>query len=149
MGYYRFSSSRRWRNHSYNCRCNNQKIIKGVIYMIKTKISLKSAADAFTNPNTPGVYILYLNGQIMKVGSAEIGVQKRMQQYYGLNSYCGLNKHINENNRDNITVTFQTCNSDQCNELESKLFDKYGSVSNMPWATRRPHSTQNTCQLLI
>lgn len=104
--------------------------------------SLKTAASS---RNISGVYILRLNGQVMKVGSAQIGVQKRMQQYYGLNKSCGL-AQINEHNRDLIQVTWQDCPQSKCNELESKLARKYGMG---PWATRTPHSTDNTWDLLI
>lgn len=104
--------------------------------------SLKTAA---TSANIPGVYIIYLNGQVMKVGSAEIGVQKRMQQYYGMNPYCGL-PQINERNRDQITVKWQDCPISKCNELESKLARKYGLG---PWAKRTPHSMDDTWELLI
>lgn len=109
--------------------------------------SLKDVADSSKNPNRPGVYILRMSGQVMKVGSAEIGIQKRMQQYYGLNTSCGLNKHINMNNRDRISVTWQACSVQKCRELESKLFDKYGD--NLPWAERRPHSSDDTVKLMI
>lgn len=111
--------------------------------------SLKAVGNPSNIRNEPGVYILKLRGKIMKVGSAEIGVQKRMQQYYGLNSSCGLNEYINEKNRENIFVTFQHCPKEKCEELESKLFDKYGDVENMPWAKRRPHCNQNTYPLKI
>ncbi len=109
--------------------------------------SLKHSAEPTKNPNRPGVYILRMNGKVMKVGSAEIGVQKRMQQYYGLNPHCGLNKHINESNRNRISVKWQVCNSSQCKELESKLFDKYGD--DLPWSERRPRDSSNTVKLLI
>ena len=112
-------------------------------------VSLEDAGNPGITPCHPGVYILRLDGAIMKVGSAQIGVQKRMQQYYGLNPYCGLNAYINENNRNRITVDYQLCNIAQCDELESKLFDKYGPMSAMPWAQRRPHSSADTCTLLI
>ena len=111
-------------------------------------IALKKAADPNGSSNLSGVYILKLNGVIMKVGSAAIGVQKRMQQYYGLNEYCGMNHYINSTNRDRITVTYQTCNASDCRELESKLFDKYSCYS-MPWAFRRPRCNKDTCTLYI
>jgi hypothetical protein len=110
-------------------------------------VPLKSAAST-VNGNEPGVYILRLDRRLMKVGSAEIGVQKRMQQYYGLNTSCGLNDYIKENNRDKIYVTWQACPKDKCNELESKLFEKY-SHEEMPWASRRPNNTDDTWELLI
>lgn len=117
--------------------------------MIQNNIPLKKAADPQITTNKSGVYILMLDGKIMKVGSAEIGIQKRMQQYYGLNQYCGLNNRININNRDRIQVSYQTCLKTQCRELESKLFRKYGSTNAMPWAVRSPHSEDDTCELKI
>ncbi|MBU3188775.1 hypothetical protein K9O30_06320 [Clostridium bowmanii] len=111
--------------------------------------TLKSAANSSNLENSPGVYILRLDGELMKVGSAVIGVQKRMQQYYGLNTACGLNKHINNENRDRITIAWQHCSTDKCNELESKLFNKYGGVQNMPWAERRPNCSNDSVSLKI
>lgn len=110
--------------------------------MVKQGVPLRDAALPSLSSNAPGVYILYLDGRIMKVGSAEIGIQKRMQQYYGLNPYCGLNEFISVNNRDRIRVSYQVCPQSACRELESKLFDKYGPVSSLPWTKRRP--VQNT-----
>ena len=117
--------------------------------MVRKGVLLRDAANASLTPTGSGVYILYLNSQIMKVGSAKIGIQKRMQQYYGLNGYCGLNCRINTVNRDKITVSYQLCSASQCEELESKLFDKYGSPGALPWAQRRPHSSADTCTLYI
>ncbi|MFC4025553.1 hypothetical protein ACFOUV_17375 [Oceanobacillus longus] len=111
--------------------------------------SLKSMANPFLYLNKPGVYILKMDGSIKKVGSAKIGVQKRMQQYYGLNQHCGLNQHINENNRDRIQMIFQHCPVNKCDELESKLFDKHGGVQAMPWAVRRPQNSDDTYRLKI
>lgn len=117
--------------------------------MVKYDIALKDAANPAITENYPGVYILKLNGTITKVGSAQIGIQKRMQQYYGLNKCCGLNQYIDERNRDRIIVTYQTCHPNECEELESKLFEKYGYVQAMPWAKRQPHKKSNNVQLLI
>ena len=105
-----------------------------------------SLYEAAHGTNCTGVYILWLYGQIMKCGSAEIGVAQRMNQYYNLNQACGLNKYINMKNRDQITVEWQDCPRGKCNELESKLFRKYGKG---PWAERAPHSTDDTWDLLI
>ena len=105
--------------------------------------SLKAASQAV---NVPGVYILRLNGQVMKVGSAEIGVRMRMQQYYAMNPSCGLAKKIDNHNRELIQVTWQDCPKSKCNELESKLARKYGLG---PWAKRTPHSPDDTWDLLI
>lgn len=104
--------------------------------------TLKLAA---TDINQAGVYILYLSGRMMKVGAAEIGIQKRMQQYYGLNPSCGHPK-ITEKNRNQIQVVWQFCPKCKCNELESKLAKKYGKG---PWAERVPHSAADTWDLLI
>lgn len=100
-------------------------------------------------PGEPGVYILRLHGVVMKVGSAQIGIRKRMQQYYGQNACCGLNEKITPQNRDLITVDYQLCSAAFCPELESKLFDKYGAPGELPWACRRPHADTNAAVLLL
>lgn len=117
--------------------------------MTKKNLLLKDAANPVLSTNLPGVYILRIQGTIMKVGSAKIGIQKRMQQYYDLNPACGLNRHINASNRSIIFVDYQTCLLSECAELESKLFDKYGPIEMMPWAERRPRSVLDTVSLLI
>jgi hypothetical protein len=58
-------------------------------------------------------------------------------------SSCGL-PHITASNRDSDHVTFQHCPVDKCDEIESKLFDKYVGVESMPCAQRRPHKNNNT-----
>ncbi len=117
--------------------------------MIGRKVSLKDAATAGCGPLSPGVYVLYLNERVMKVGSAKIGIQKRMQQYYDRNPWCGLNKYITEDIVDQIKVSYQLCPSSACEELESKLFDKYGPMEMLPWAQRRPHNSKNLYVLYI
>ncbi len=109
--------------------------------------SLRDVQNPTSKLNTPGVYILKMNGEIMKVGGAKIGIQKKMQQYYRLNTTSGLNKYINETNRDQIQVTWQKCPAEKCDELEAKLFDKYGKKA--PWAERRPRTNRDTIKLGI
>jgi len=111
--------------------------------------SLKNAADHEKTKNDSGVYILSMGSDIKKAGSAKIGIQKRMQQYYNMNESCGLNQHINESNRDAIKVKWQYCKSGHCDELESKLNEKYQDNNSMEWSKRRPHSTKNAASLKI
>lgn len=111
--------------------------------------SLRDAANPDKTDNRPGVYILILDGDVKKAGRAEIGVQKRMQQYYGQNEACGLNHRINEENRDQIRVKWQYCKPNELDELESKLNDKYSDNNSMTWSERRPHSSRNTVPLKI
>ena len=117
--------------------------------MIRKSIRLKDLSNPLIYKNQSGVYILRLNGSVVKVGCARIGLQNRMQQYYNLNPWCGLNKHINSSNRDSITVDFQICSYSECAELESKLFDKYTSDAPLPWTQRRPHVDRDTIALKI
>lgn len=109
---------------------------------VHTKTSLYKVAHSL---NISGVYILYLFGEFMKAGSAEIGVTQRMSQYYNLNRFCGL-PYITETNREDIQVVWQACPKSKCIELESKLSIKYGKG---PWSQRTPHSTFDTWELLI
>ncbi len=103
--------------------------------------------------NIPGVYVLYLNGKVMKCGRAsyESGVAWRLRQYYNLSydkrSRSGELWSVNEENREQITVSWQCCPVSKCGELESKLFEKYGKGE---WAKRAPISHSiDSWELLI
>lgn len=112
---------------------------------------LKSAikvADSKT-----GVYILYLNGKVMKCGRAAYGagVRWRLRQYYNLNyndrARNGDYWSISPENRDKITVSWQCCPESKCKELEAKLFEKYGRG---PWGLRALNPlSEDTRKLLI
>lgn len=100
-----------------------------------------------------GVYILYLNGTVMKCGRAAYGqgIKWRFTQYYNLNyDKRARNKEywsITPNNRDDVVVSWQCCPASKCGELEYKLFKKYGKG---PWAKRAPNScSADTWELLI
>ena len=110
-------------------------------YECAEDVPLSEAAD--WADNEPGVYVLYLNGRVMKCGRAAYsqGVRWRFRQYYNLN-YDSRAQHgdhwsINEENRDSVMVSWQCCPEAYCSELEYKLFRKYGKG---PWAQRAPAS---------
>ena len=103
--------------------------------------------------STPGVYILFLNGNVMKCGRAAYGqgIHWRFQQYYSLNyDDRARNKDywsVSPSNRDSITVSWQCCPVSKCKELEFKLFRKYGKG---PWGLRAPQScSEDSWELLI
>lgn len=111
----------------------------------------------YSADNRPGVYVLRLNGQVMKCGRASYdkgsscGVAWRLRQYYNLcyddRSRKGECWSVNSGNRDKITVSWQCCPVSKCHELEYKLFKKYGKG---PWAHRAPISCgQDSWKLLI
>lgn len=104
-------------------------------------------------PSEPGVYILFLNGNIMKCGRAayDRGIHWRFTQYYNLNydtrARNGDLWAVDKKNRESITVSWQCCPPSRCNELEYKLFKKYGKG---PWAKRAPlDCSSDTWELLI
>ena len=121
-------------------------------YSIKRNVPLRSACQ--TAPSEPGVYILYLHGQIMKCGVATYGqgIRWRFVQYYNLNyddkARDGDYWSVSPQNRDSVTVAWQACPQRVCNELEYKLFQKYGKGE---WAKRAPRSsaTGSEWELLI
>lgn len=101
---------------------------------VRRNVPLSQASSSA--PGEPGVYILYLNGQVMKCGRAAYakGIRWRMQQYYSL-KYDGRAQHgdcwaVDENNRDRVMVSWQCCPVAVCKELEYKLFQKYGKGLN-------------------
>ncbi len=113
-------------------------------YQIRNDVSLSSAKN--TANNEPGVYILYLDGNVMKCGRAAYGqgVKWRFTQYYNLNydnkARNGDCWSVSKENRDRVTVSWQCCPAAVCQELEYKLFRKYGKG---PWAERAPAYCKN------
>ena len=103
--------------------------------------------------SSPGVYILFLNGQVMKCGRAAYGqgIHWRFQQYYSLNYDDRARDKdywsVSPSNRDSIMVSWQCCPVSKCKELEFKLFRKYGKG---PWGLRAPQScSEDSWELLI
>lgn len=124
-------------------------------YQVKKNIPLSAAINMADS--TPGVYVLKLNGQVMKCGRASYdkgsscGVAWRLRQYYNLNyddrARAGDFWSVNNENRDKITVAWQCCPASKCHELEYKLFTKYGKG---PWAHRAPaNNSEDSWDLLI
>jgi hypothetical protein len=103
--------------------------------------------------SSPGVYILWLNGCVMKCGRSSQGggVRKRLQEYYRLD-YDNRAKQgdywsVTAENREDIVVSWQCCPISKCHELEYKLFKKYGKG---PWAQRAPESCdEDSWELII
>lgn len=120
-------------------------------YDVRRNVPLRSAAQ--NAPSEEGVYIIYLNGRVMKCGRAAYGqgLKWRFTQYYNLNYDDRARKgdywSISPVNRDSVTVSWQTCPVSKCKELEAKLFRKYGKG---PWGLRAPSScNDDTWKLLI
>lgn len=124
-------------------------------FQCEQNIPLSSAINCAES--TPGVYVLRLNGNVMKCGRASFdkgsvsGVVWRLRQYYNLNyddrARAGEYWSVNLKNRDKITVSWQCCPVSKCHELEYKLFKKYGKGQ---WAHRAPNSClEDSWELLI
>lgn len=120
-------------------------------YSTKRGVELKQAASSA--PSQEGVYIIYLDGQVMKCGRAAYGqgLKWRFTQYYNLNYDNRARQKdywsISLENRDRVTVSWQACPVSKCKELEAKLFRKYGKG---PWGLRAPSScNEDTWELLI
>lgn len=120
-------------------------------FQYATKVPLSQAVSQAES--TTGVYVLYLNGQVMKCGRAAYGqgIHWRLQQYYSLNYDDRARKHdywsISPENRDSVMVSWQCCPVSKCKELEYKLFRKYGKG---PWGLRAPVScSDDSWEVLI
>ena len=107
----------------------------------QSKVLLSRAKSSA--PGEPGVYILWLNGKVMKCGVATYGqgLRWRFTQYYNLNYDDRARRKdywsVSPDNRDEVEVSWQACPQRACDELEYKLFRKYGKG---PWAKRAPSS---------
>ncbi len=83
------------------------------------KMSLNQAAQEA--PNRMGVYTLYLHNRPVYVGKAEDGIRKRMVQYKNGTTVSYSSGQRIYNNRDDIKVTWQVCNSrEQCRKVEQQ-----------------------------
>lgn len=113
-------------------------------YQYRSNIPLSIAIDEAASK--PGVYVLILNGKVMKCGRAAYGqgIRWRLRQYYNLNydnkAREGQHWSVSNENKDDIRVSWQCCPASRCQELEYKLFQKYGKG---PWARRAPSSIGN------
>ncbi len=108
-------------------------------FQYRKQIPLSTAI--YMAENTPGVYVLYLDGRVMKCGRAAYheGVSWRLRQYYNLNYDNQIRNNnswsVTTENRDRIMVSWQCCPASKCQQLEYKLFQKYGKGE---WAQRAP-----------
>ena len=102
-------------------------------------MSLRSAISSA--PSKEGVYVLFLDGKVMKCGRAAYGqgLKWRFTQYYNLNyddrARRGDFWSVSPKNKDRVAVSWQACPPSKCKELEYKLFEKYGKG---PWGLRAP-----------
>lgn len=78
------------------------------------------------------------------------GLAWRFTQYYNLNyddkARAGEYWSIIEENRDEVRVSWQACPESKCEELEYKLFQKYGKGK---WAQRAPRQAGDSWELRI
>jgi hypothetical protein len=108
-------------------------------YQYEIEVPLSQAKSRAKS--SPGVYVLYLNGQVMKCGRAayDQGLSWRFTQYYNLKYDNRARKGeywaVSPENRDSVVVSWQCCPASRCQELEYRLFQKYGKG---PWAQRAP-----------
>lgn len=90
-------------------------------------------------PTGSGVYQIRYQGQLMKVGMAKDGLRKRFSDYYrGLSGGTAGLRHITEDNRDRIIVSWKECPRDECRAREKYMYDNFKNQGEeMPWAERR------------
>jgi len=101
--------------------------------------TLKGAYLDKKAPNMPGVYKVFYQGQLMKVGKASDGLRKRFSDYYRGRSggTAGL-KYITEENRDSIRVSWLVCPTSKTRALEEKWYDvAKDNGEELPWSDRR------------
>lgn len=101
--------------------------------------SLKEAYLEKKAPKDPGVYKVFYQGQLMKVGKAEDGLRKRFSDYYRTKEggTAGL-KFITKDNRNNVQVTWTVCKKNECRMREEELYNKAKrGGEELPWSERR------------
>lgn len=101
-----------------------------------TGASLEEASKS--SPASPGVYKIYLDGRLMKIGKAEwkAGIRWRMQQYWRGDSTAGFHGAEIYRNRSRIRVTWTLCSADECRRVEVEQQEQAGGIANLPWCER-------------
>ena len=93
-----------------------------------------------TAPAETGVYRLYLDGELMKVGKATYkgGLRWRLKQYWnGHPDTAGPARQIIQERKDDVRVSWTLCTRGECRDLETAMFDEAGGAWFLPWAVRR------------
>jgi len=103
------------------------------------RASLKDAYLGEKAPKGPGVYKIFHNNKLMKVGKANDGLRKRFSDYYrGVEGGTAALKYITTANRDEVIVQWRECPVEKCRELETKMHDSaINSGETLPWSDRR------------
>ena len=76
------------------------------------RTSLRNVYENKAAPNESGVYKVFYQGELMKVGKAEDGLRKRFSDYYrgSAGGTAGLS-YITSENRDEVQVSWKTCST--------------------------------------
>lgn len=100
------------------------------------RVTLKEAARSA--PRETGIYMLYLNGRLMKVGKVEWkeGIRWRMQQYWRGDSTAGVHRSDIYKNREKVFVSWRLMPASTCREAEKREIQNAGGVSKLPWSER-------------
>lgn len=90
-------------------------------------------------PNEPGVYKVFLGGQLMKVGKAEDGLRKRFSDYYrGMDGGTAGLRYITSQNRDHVEVGWMVCPKERARGIELEWYNEAKARGeSMPWSDRR------------
>lgn len=127
------------------------KVVIGDKYIME-KASLRDICVNKVSTYEPGVYILFYQGEIKKVGKAESGIYQRIKDYYYENNRKQTGGeaggHITEENKDSIEVAWLVCPRDQCKDKEKEIqltlsylgydleWDKQSAFNNKKWQQR-------------
>lgn len=124
---------------------------KFVNLLFQKEVVKQKLTDIYNDGNSTqetkkkGVYALYWNGKLMKIGQAAddySGIFHRMSQYYrGKDGKC---EYIDDKNRDDIEVEYITCDSfEECWAIERLLQGLAWSLNEkMPWEKKVRQKTE-------
>lgn len=117
-------------------------VLKQILGFVQSRFGSASLRDAYLEkkaPNSPGVYKVFYQGELMKVGKAEDGLRKRFSDYYrGKKGGTAGLKYITHENRDRVSVQWAVCGAENARHLELKWYDEAKAQGqSMPWSDKR------------
>lgn len=122
---------------------NFKKIAKKVFKADVCRTSLKglyNEGNATEITNRSGIYALYENNELMKIGKASNGIFNRMSQYW--RGKDGSIQEISLNNRENIEVEYFTIDGENKEErcwFAERMLQAaaYQAGEKMPWEIKK------------
>lgn len=83
--------------------------------------TIKLSDVAYNVPNTSGIYVIYANDKMIKIGQT-MHLRSRLQGYYSCkNNDCEFSRYITYLNRDNMIIQWAEYGKESISDIETLM----------------------------